>query len=275
MERLEHQTPPGAPFDLTLQACGICDIYPLSLPPLSLLSLPLSLPPPPESLSLSLLLSFELSSLPLSSLELASLPLSSFELASLLLPSLELSSLPLSSFELPSFEFASLPLLSLELASFELALLLLSTPVIIWSSRMVNVPSALISTRTLTWSPTETRSLNCVKSAGSKYVTPLIVMVSSVIASTIPTISMPESFVFSLILVLFPVSTMKGVTGEPFTLELSPVAGVPLQALRSIADRVRVNKIKRAVFLVFMVYLCMVWFHPSSRQRRVKVTGFY
>jgi len=59
---------------------------------------------------------------------------------------------------------------------------------------------------------------------------------------------------------LFPLSTMTGVESEPFTLELSPVTGTPtpLQALNSMADSVRVNKIKRAVFLVFIVYLCMV-----------------
>src|SRR5687768_2798108 len=117
--------------------------------------------------------------------------------------------------------------------------------------------------------------------------------VSSVTTSTTPTISMPESFVFvsPLLLVfvlvlsfeltllfelaLFPLSTMTGVEGESFTLELSPVTGMftPLQALNSMADSVSVNKIKRVVFLVFMVYLFMVWFHPSSRWRHVKVTG--
>src|SRR5687767_2403643 len=115
-------------------------------------------------------------------------------------------------------------------------------------------------------------------------------MASSVITSTTPTISISESFAFPLLpvvvlsfelasleltfeLALFPLSTMTGVEGEPFTLELSPVAGTPLQALSSIADKVRVNRIKRVVLLVFMVYLFINLFHFSSRSRHVKVTG--
>ena len=57
-------------------------------------------------------------------------------------------------------------------------------------------------------------------------------------------------------------------------MELSPpIAGGALHALSGMAGRVSVNKIKKAVFLVCMLYLFMVWFHSSSRSRRVKVTG--
>ena len=57
-------------------------------------------------------------------------------------------------------------------------------------------------------------------------------------------------------------------------MELSPpIAGAALHALSSMAVSVSVNKIKRAVFLVCMVYLFMVWFHSSSRWSGRKVTG--